>query len=52
MNRRSLLTAALVAGAMISAGPVLADKTNPDKLRVALLPDENASTLSQNAQPM
>ena len=38
MNRRSLLTAALVVGAMISAGPVLADKTNPDKLRVALLP--------------
>ena len=52
MNRRSLLTAALVAGAMISAGPVLADKTNPDKLRVALLPDENASTLIQNAQPL
>lgn len=52
MNRRSLLTAALVAGAMISAGPALADKTNPDKLRVALLPDENASTLIQNAQPL
>jgi len=52
MNRRSLLKAALVAGAMISAGPVLADKTNPDKLRVALLPDENASTLIQNAQPL
>ena len=52
MNRRSLLTAALLAGAMIAAGPALADKTNPDKLRVALLPDENASTLIQNAQPL
>ena len=52
MNRRSLLTAALQAGAMIAAGPALADKTNPDKLRVALLPDENASTLIQNAQPL
>jgi phosphonate transport system substrate-binding protein len=37
---------------MIAAGPALADKTNPDKLRVALLPDENASTLIQNAQPL
>jgi phosphonate transport system substrate-binding protein len=52
MNRRSLLTAALVASALISAGPALADKTNPGKLRVALLPDENASTLIQNAQPL
>jgi phosphonate transport system substrate-binding protein len=52
MNRRSLLTAALLAGTMIAAGPALADKTNPDKLRVALLPDENASTLIQNAQPL
>ncbi len=25
---------------------------NPSKLRVALLPDENASTLIQNAQPL
>ncbi|ODT26431.1 MAG: phosphate ABC transporter substrate-binding protein [Hyphomicrobium sp. SCN 65-11] len=53
MKRRSFLTAALAAGTMIAiAGPVLADKTNPDKLRVALLPDENASTLIQNAQPL
>ncbi|MFN3891926.1 MAG: phosphate/phosphite/phosphonate ABC transporter substrate-binding protein [Beijerinckiaceae bacterium] len=52
MKRRGFLTGALVVGAMIAAGPVLADKTNPDKLRVALLPDENASTLIQNAQPL
>jgi phosphonate transport system substrate-binding protein len=52
MKRRSLLTAALAAGTMMIAGPVLADKTNPDKLRVALLPDENASNLIQNAQPL
>lgn len=52
MKRRSLLATALAVGTMMVAGPVLADKTNPDKLRVALLPDENASTLIQNAQPL
>lgn len=52
MKRRSLLAAALAVGTMMVAGPVLADKTNPAKLRVALLPDENASTLIQNAQPL
>ena len=52
MKRRSFLAAALAAGTMMAAGPVLADKSNPDKLRVALLPDENASTLIQNAQPL
>jgi len=36
----------------MAAGPLLADKANPDKLRVALLPDENASTIIQNAQPL
>lgn len=56
MKRRSLLAAALAAGAMIVAGsvagPALADKANPEKIRVALLPDENASTIIQNAQPL
>lgn len=52
MKRRCFLAAAIAAGAMIAAGPVLADKTNPVKLRIALLPDENASTLIQNAQPL
>ncbi len=53
MNRRTLLTSALLAGLALPAGPLLAaDRSNPDKLRVALLPDENASTLIQNAQPL
>lgn len=56
MKRRSLLAAAVVAGAMFAAGPVagpaFADKANPEKIRVALLPDENASTIIQNAQPL
>ena len=37
---------------MRARGPAFADKANPDKLRIALLPDENASTLIQNAQPL
>lgn len=51
MNRRSLLlaTAALVA----APGLALAQATrDPSRLRVALLPDENASTIIQNAQPL
>ncbi|MDZ7602570.1 MAG: phosphate/phosphite/phosphonate ABC transporter substrate-binding protein, partial [Hoeflea sp.] len=33
--------------------PLMADdRANPDKLRVALLPDENAATIIQNAQPL
>ncbi len=52
MNRRSVLAVALAAGLTMAAGPLLADKANPDKLRVALLPDENASTIIQNAQPL
>ena len=52
MKRRSFLKEAIAMGAIIAAGPALADRTNPDKLRVALLPDENASTLIQNAQPL
>lgn len=52
MKRRSFLAAAGAAGLTIGARPALADKTNPDKIRVALLPDENASTIIQNAQPL
>lgn len=37
---------------MLAAPAFAADKTNPDKLRIALLPDENASTIIQNAQPL
>ncbi|MCZ8274578.1 MAG: phosphate/phosphite/phosphonate ABC transporter substrate-binding protein [Microcystis sp. LE19-4.1E] len=52
MNRRDFLF--LSASVTFAAGvsPAHADKTNPDKLRVALLPDENASTIIQNAQPL
>lgn len=52
MKRRSFLAAAFAAGLLATAQPAAADKTNPGKLRVALLPDENASTLIQNAQPL
>lgn len=52
MKRRSFLAVAVAIGLAAATGPALADKTNPDKLRVALLPDENASTLIQNAQPL
>lgn len=52
MQRRTLLTAMLsvsIAAALLP-GPSLAK--SPDTLRVALLPDENAATIIQNAQPL
>lgn len=52
MNRRIFLAGALAATTLLTHGPALADKSNPDKIRVALLPDENASTIIQNAQPL
>lgn len=53
MNRRTLLSSALLASFGLPMSNLLAaDRSNPDKLRVALLPDENASTLIQNAQPL
>ena len=56
MNRRSLLRGAamLVVASPIIASPdgALAQGRDPAKLRVALLPDENAATLIQNAQPL
>ena len=55
MNRRTLMGAA-AALALSAALPtsVLAQSQgrDPAKLRVALLPDENAATLIQNAQPL
>jgi len=50
MKRRTFLLGCAAAG--LSAGLAHAQTTNPSKLRVALLPDENASTLIQNAQPL
>jgi len=53
IQRRNFLVASAAAGLCALAAPVFAaDKANPDKLRIALLPDENASTIIQNAQPL
>ena len=51
MNRRHCI--ALLAAAMVSTtATAWAQGRDPSRLRVALLPDENASTLIQNAQPL
>ncbi len=47
MNRRSLLAAPLLLPAIARAQP-----RDPSRIRLALLPDENASTIIQNAQPL
>lgn len=52
MLRRDFLIASVATGLGLLAGPAFADKANPDKLRIALLPDENAATIIQNAQPL
>lgn len=60
MNRRLALTRAAACGltalCALTASPQLMTaataQSEPSKLRVALLPDENASTLIQNAQPL
>jgi phosphonate transport system substrate-binding protein len=49
MNRRTLLAATSL---LLSPFAALAQTRDPAKLRVALLPDENAATLIQNAQPL
>lgn len=49
MQRRHFLAAALVLA--LSEGAI-AQATDPKLIRVALLPDENASTIIQNAQPL
>ena len=52
-SRRTLLQLALAATTGLAAArPALAQGRDPARLRVALLPDENASTLIQNAQPL
>jgi len=50
MNRRNLLSSA--AALILAPIAALAQGRDPAKLRVALLPDENAATLIQNAQPL
>ena len=53
MKRRPLLPVlALLATGLAIAPPALAQDRDPARLRVALLPDENAATLIQNAQPL
>jgi phosphonate transport system substrate-binding protein len=47
MNRRTLL-----AGLALLPMPALAQVRDPQRVRVALLPDENAATIIQNAQPL
>ncbi|MGH1361217.1 MAG: phosphate/phosphite/phosphonate ABC transporter substrate-binding protein [Burkholderiaceae bacterium] len=48
MNRRTLYKAAAVAAAgLLSANFAFAADYNPDELKVALLPDENAATIIQ-----
>ncbi len=51
---RRFAVAALAALGVAFTLPARSDNhnSNPDLLRVALLPDENASTLIQNAQPL
>jgi phosphonate transport system substrate-binding protein len=47
MKRRSLIAGLVTLPVMAQAQP-----RDPQRLRVALLPDENASTIIQNAQPL
>ena len=51
MKRRDFIRYA-AASVVCAASPALAQGKDPARLRVALLPDENASTLIQNAQPL
>ncbi len=53
MRRRELLAGgALAFSAMAASSATRAQGVDPIKLRVALLPDENASSIIQNAQPL
>ena len=51
MSRRSFMSAGVVFFCLM-ANQALAQGRDPSTLRVALLPDENAATLIQNAQPL
>ena len=51
MKLLKTITCALLAG-MVSTGPALAADADPDVLRVALLPDENAATIIKDNQPL
>lgn len=52
---KTLMKKALAAAGtalLLSAAPAVAAEKNPDTLRVALLPDENASTVIKNNEPL
>jgi phosphonate transport system substrate-binding protein len=51
MMRRNFLVATVASVLSLAAASQI-HAANPSKLRVALLPDENASTIIQNAQPL
>ncbi len=53
MNRRYYLSTLHSPRRGLLSAPAFGPRTkDPAKLRVALLPDENAATLIQNAQPL
>lgn len=52
MPNRRLAVVSLALAALACAISAQAQGRDPSRLRVALLPDENASTLIQNAQPL
>jgi phosphonate transport system substrate-binding protein len=53
MERRSFLLACTIGGLSLAVGSAVAKEgQNPRNIRVALLPDENASTIIQNALPL
>ncbi|MBA4174250.1 MAG: phosphate ABC transporter substrate-binding protein [Hyphomicrobium sp.] len=53
MKRREFLAGSVLAmGVLAATGSASAQGADPAKLRVALLPDENASSIIQNAQPL
>jgi phosphonate transport system substrate-binding protein len=53
MKRRGFLLACVIAGVDIAIGPASAQQVeNPTIIRLALVPDETASTIIQNALPL
>jgi phosphonate transport system substrate-binding protein len=52
MNRRTFLVTSILTAVPLVGASALAEGEDPARLRVALLPDENAATIIQNAQPL
>ncbi len=50
--RRTLIAALAGCAVMFAAPSGAQDRSNPARLRVALLPDENMATILQNAEPL